>query len=409
LLKLMRFREGLDAAQRAAALNPQDYHVHVVRAALLNDMGQHEAALKAIEEARRRGAPDTATLPVQAVGRAMIGDPVEALADFDRALAIDPNNVYIYYNRSSLHLATGNWERAWPDFDERLRLQQHLHEKYAKLAPKWNGEPLNGKHLLIYSEQGHGDILQFIRFLRLIEGPDVEVTLVAKTALERLLAANFPTVHVVSELGLRRKFDYQISVLSLPGVFRATPATLSPPVPYISAAPERVARWAARVGGTGMRVGIIWQGDPSYARDGTRSIPLSRYAPLAEVPGVRLFSVQALVGLDQLDALGDKLKITRFGEELERNPDGFQEMAAIMANMDLLIFSDTGPTHLAGAMGRPVWVALTRYPDWRWMRDREDTPWYPTMRLFRQETQGDWDGVFARIARELAAEVARRG
>jgi hypothetical protein len=137
-------------------------------------------------------------------------------------------------------------------------------------------------------------------------------------------------------------------------------------------------------------------------------VPLTAFAPLAAVKGVRLISVQAMVGLEQLDALPAGMNVERLGQELENNPDGFREMAAIMQNLDLLVMSDTGPTHLAAALGRPVWMATSRHPDWRWMKEREDSPWYPTMRLFRQTTAGDWDSVFLRMAEELAGVVAGR-
>ena len=158
----------------------------------------------------------------------------------------------------------------------------------------------------------------------------------------------------------------------------------------------------------GFKVGISWQGNPEYPNDRLRSIPLARYAPLAAVPDVRLISLQSFIGLDQLANLPEGMKVETLGEEIVNNPDGFREVAAVMANLDLMIMSDTGPAHLAGALGRPVWVALRERPDWRWMVERSDSPWYPTMRLFRQKTPGDWDGVFTEIAAALADEMAGR-
>jgi hypothetical protein len=196
--------------------------------------------------------------------------------------------------------------------------------------------------------------------------------------------------------------------MSLPAVFGTTLATVPAKVPYLSVDPSRVAKWARRIGGHGFRVGVVWQGNRNYTRDRERSVPLTAFAPLAAVKGVRLISVQAMVGLEQLDALPAGMNVERLGQELENNPDGFREMAAIMQNLDLLVMSDTGPTHLAAALGRPVWMATSRHPDWRWMKEREDSPWYPTMRLFRQTTAGDWDSVFQRMAEELAGVVAGR-
>jgi hypothetical protein len=223
--------------------------------------------------------------------------------------------------------------------------------------------------------------------------------------LVRLVAANFPDVDVTAQLGLRQGFDFQVSLMSLPAIFGDTMDTLPREIPYLSADPERIAKWRRLMPAETFNVGIVWQGSTGYARDATRSIPLAKFAPLAKVPGVRLFSVQAQVGLDQLDRIGAEMNVGRFGEALENNPDGLQEMAAIMANLDLLVMSDTAPTHLGGALGRPVWVVLSRQPDWRWMEKRDDSPWYPAMRLFRQSVAGDWDEVFSRIAINLSEEM----
>jgi hypothetical protein len=172
-------------------------------------------------------------------------------------------------------------------------------------------------------------------------------------------------------------------------------------VPYLSPDPAYQTKWRDRVGSEGFRVGVVWQGNPKYARDRYRSIPLTHYAPLAAVPGVRLISLQAINGLDQMDDLPEGMTVERLGEEIAR-PNGFDDLAGAMANCDLIVTSDTSAAHFAGALGRPVWVALRYRPDWRWMVERGDSPWYPTMRLFRQKTHADWDSVFAEIAAELA-------
>ena len=214
-------------------------------------------------------------------------------------------------------------------------------------------------------------------------------------------AANFPRVDVTASVGMRTGFDYQISLMSMPQVLGTTLETLPAATPYLFAEEERIAKWRQRLGAEGFKVGIVWQGSRKYLRDHDRSIPLFHFAPLGRIPGVRLISVQSQIGLEQLNALPDGMKVETLGEEIVANPDGFREVAAVMANLDLLIMSDTGPTHLAGALARPVWVPLARQPDWRWMRERDDSPWYPTMRLFRQKTAGDWSEVFARLAGEL--------
>ena len=197
-------------------------------------------------------------------------------------------------------------------------------------------------------------------------------------------------------------FDFYVPLLSLPGVFGTTLATIPAGVPYLSAQPQRFFHWRrelARLGG--FRVGIAWQGAPGYAGDAQRSVPLAAFAPLANCPGVRLFSLQKHHGSEQLTPLADRLKIVDLGPLVDEAGGAFVDTAAVMKALDLVITSDTAVAHLAGALGVPVWVALPAVPDWRWLLDRDDSPWYPTMRLFRQTRAGDWSDVFARMASEL--------
>jgi hypothetical protein len=387
---------------------PERADAHVTRAAILAELGRETESLAAIEEAKRLGAEERSYLSTLALARAILGDHAAALADFERAIAADPESVQTYYNRAFLRLSIGDWEGGWQDHEWRLRQHDHPHRNFVKLAPEWRGEPLAGKRLLVYGEQGLGDTIQFLRYVARLRETGAELSLIVQAPLVRLVAANFPDLFVARSAGLRTGFDHQVSLMSLPAIFRDTDATLPRALPYLAADPARIAKWRQRIALDAFNVGIVWQGALKYTRDATRSIPLAKFAPLAEIPGVRLHSVQAQVGLEQLDRFGASMGIHRFGEELEANPDGLQEMAAIMANLDLLVMSDTAPTHLGGALGRPVWVALSRPADWRWMEGRDDTPWYPGMRLFRQETAGDWEGVFRRIADALRDEVSPR-
>lgn len=408
LLKLNRLPAALEAADEAIRLAPNESESHVVRGAVLNELGRLDESLGAFEAASRLGAAGHDFLAARAVARSMIGEPADALADFAAALAIKPDDAEAHYNRAFLWLSLGNFEEGWPECEWRLKIARYAPAEELRAITPWQGEPLAGKRLLAYAEQGHGDTFQFVRYLGLIDRAETDVTLLVRGASRQLIAENFPGIDVTDTLSLRGKYDYRASLMSMPAIFRTTLVTVPAEVPYLMADPARVGKWAERIGRDGFRVGVVWQGSRGYVRDRDRSVPLAAFAPLARVPGARLISMQAMVGLEQLDTLPQGMRVERLGEELENNPDGFREMAAAMANVDLLIMSDTGPTHLAAALGRPVWMATSRYPDWRWMREREDTPWYPNMRLFRQTTAGDWDGVFARMARELEDVVAAR-
>ena len=197
--------------------------------------------------------------------------------------------------------------------------------------------------------------------------------------------------------------DFQVALMSLPHQFNTELSSIPNKVPYLKAEPKLEARWRARIGTCGFRIGIAWQGNPSTKIDEGRSVPLEEFIPLAGIPGIRLISLQKHVGLDQLACLPSDVKIETFGDDLDNGPDAFVDTAAVMNSLDLIITSDTSIAHLAGGLGRPTWVALKYVPDWRWLLDREDSPWYPTLRLFRQSERDDWRSVFSKIERELHA------
>lgn len=408
LEKLRRFDEALAAADEAVRLDPKDHEGHTARALVLGQLGRYAEQWQALDTAGRLGAASYFFLHGRAIALTDIGDLGNAIAAYDQAIAKDPLNPVAYYHRSFVNLALGNWDEGWGGHEWRLKTAEFSHPDLLKLAPKWAGEDLTGKKILLYYEQGHGDTIQFLRFVPLVVRRGAKVTLLVYEALRRLVAESFPDVDVTGSLGLRSGFDFQSPLMSLPYVLNTTEATIPRDVPYIATDPQRVEKWRRRLGAEGFRVGIAWQGNPKYPRDRFRSIPLRNFAALAAVPGVRLISLQSFNGLDQLAALPDGMKVETLGEEIVDNPDGFRDVAAVMANLDLMVMSDSAPPHLAGALGRPVWVALATRPDWRWLCDRSDSPWYPTMRLFRQTTSGDWESVFAEIAAALRAEVAGR-
>jgi hypothetical protein len=202
--------------------------------------------------------------------------------------------------------------------------------------------------------------------------------------------------------------DYHVHLLSLPHRFGTRLETIPADVPYLFADAAKAAAWRERLGETGFRIGVVWQGNPHHASDHLRSIALAEFRPLAAVPDVRLVSLQAVRGLDQLARLPAGMTVEDLGPAIGNNPDGLSEIAAVMDCLDLVVTSDTAIAHLAGALGRPVWVALHSDADWRWLLDRPDSPWYPTMRLFRQGRPGDWPGVFADMAAALQALLAGR-
>jgi hypothetical protein len=289
---------------------------------------------------------------------------------------------------------------------------------------------------MLIAEQGLGDILQFIRFVPLIQQTAGRVILQCQPPLERLLTdcwsgrTRHGDLKVVAGQLLDRSFDVYAPLVSLPGVLGTSTTNIPADVPYFSADRQLASRWQRKLNkaletrNTGrdirtshssvapnpatvapFRVGIAWQGTPTYRYDRQRSIPLKHFTPLAEVPEIQLISLQKGPGTEQLQALAttDHPPLVF---PLDEAAGPFMDTAAIMQNLDLIICSDTVIVHLAGALGVPVWVALPAVPDWRWLLEREDSPWYPTLRLFRQNRTGDWTEVFQRLAKELARLVS---
>jgi hypothetical protein len=253
----------------------------------------------------------------------------------------------------------------------------------------------------VFSEQGLGDAIQFVRFLPQLADMGARLTFLCHPTLIRLFR-NFAAggIELIASCRGDRRFDYQCALMSLPERFGTTIASLPNAVPYLFAEPELVEKWRKHIGDEGFRIGVCWQGNPAGQIDKGRSIPLAHFQSIASIPGVRLISLQRSHGLEQLAQFPAAMRIETLGP-FDTGNDGFIDTAAVMQNLDLIITSDTSVAHLAGALGRTVWVALKHTPDWRWMLKRRDSPWYPSMRLFRQRERGDWAGVFAEIADAL--------
>jgi hypothetical protein len=298
-------------------------------------------------------------------------------------MALAPNNPVTHYNWALLMLLLGRVGEAWPGWEQRFNAGAIAPPPFAH--PQWKGDPLGARALLIHPEQGLGDIIQFCRYLPAIKGA---VTFAAPPKLRRLLSSND-----AMPLAPHARYDVAAPLLSLPARMDEAPAV----VPYLFAEPDPVAKWRARIGDHGLRIGIAWQGNSRRHEDKGRSIPLPAFRPL-DLPGVRLISLQKGEGEEQIDGAG--FAVERL-EGLDAGEDAFVDTAAVMTVLDLIVTSDTSIAHLAGALGCPVWVALRRVPDWRWMVDRADSPWYPSMRLFRQVQDGDWSTVFAAMAQSL--------
>ncbi|HEY0834859.1 MAG TPA: tetratricopeptide repeat-containing glycosyltransferase family protein [Azospirillum sp.] len=408
LTDLMRTEEALTACRVALSLLPNYPQAHLTRANALLAVGRTEAALAACETALTLNPHSLEGLVNHGNALRRIGRLDEALARYDQALALHPGYVEARVNRSLLLLGRGDMERGWAEYEWRFRTPRLAAHRLEQ--PQWMGEPLAGRTILLHAEQGFGDTLQFVRYAPLVAQRGGRVLLGAPAPLHRLLRT-LPGVERVLEADKPPPpFDLHCPLMSLPLAFGTRLDTVPAEVPYLAPDPADVAAWRDRLPDDGvLRVGLVWAGNPrpdmphANLVDRRRSLRLEQLAPLAGVPGVRFYSLQK----DGDAAL--QAKDPPSGMDLVDLMEGvgdFADTAALIANLDLVIGVDTSVIHVAGALGKPVWV-LSRFDGcWRWLTERDDSPWYPSMRLFRQETPGEWAPVIEQVMEALRDRAA---
>ena len=395
LAALQRWDAAVDRYLQALALDPDHVKAMSNLANVLRILGDAAASAEWCRQALAR-QPNFANAHAN-LGNALLdlGHPREAAQSYRSATALDPSLTEAHWGEAFALLADGDFQAGWRKHEWRWRkadMPPHPHRQSL-----WSGQDIAGQRILLHCEQGLGDALQFIRYAQLVKERGAEVVVLAPPRLAWLLGTAPGIDRVVTQFRDIPPCQWQCPLMSLPLALGTIPAT----VPYLHAAAEKVELWRKRLGTDGFKVGIVWQGNPAAAMDKGRSVPLQAFAPLGGVPGLRLISLQREHGLDQLRTAPDGLRIETLGPDFDAGADAFTDAAAVMMSMDLVISSDTSVAHLAGALGRPVWVALQTNPDWRWMLNREDSPWYPTMRLFRQRNAGNWSDPFQRMADRL--------
>ncbi len=393
--------EAVVMLEHALRLNPRYAEANNNLGQALFNLGRFpeaEACLRAALSEQPGNAEMHANLGavLQAVGRFD-----ESLACFELALLFDPQSSNAHYNRAMALLSQGKWLEGWPDYEHRLRLPGHHDRPHHQ--PRWDGSPLDRKTVLIWTEQGLGDAIQFVRYARLLRDRGARVVFECPPQLVGLLRSAPGIDQIVTEGDHQPEADFQIPLVSLPGLLGTTLQAAPADVPYLRAPRERIEHWRAKLGPEPtFRVGVVWRGNPRHSHDHWRSVRLELFEKLARVPGVSLVSLQQGLGREELSEIGDRFRIWHANEGISANDsDGLVDTAALMSCLDLVISVDTALAHLAGALALPTWLAVPALPDWRWLRSGERTVWYPTMRLFRQRTLGEWRPVFSRMAHDL--------
>jgi tetratricopeptide (TPR) repeat protein len=402
-------KDAITCFQKALRLKPDYAESHYNLAKSYHDQNRSADAILCYQKALRI-APEfyKASNNLAKIYQDM--HQVEKAAHFYRkALKLKPDYAEAHFNLATLNLLTGNFKEGWGGYEWRFKCrdwEKTYPHRYD--TPRWNGESFVGRKLYVHSEQGFGDTIQFIRYLPLVKARGGTVIFETMRPLLELLK-NFPGIDelvVPSTDGQPAvACDLCIPLLSLPSIFDTTIDTIPAEIPYLFADSFKKTYWQNRISGSGLRVGLVWAGKPTHGNDHARSFRLEDCALLTDIPGIRFYGLQKGTAARQSTKLAAKMNLTNLGEQFK----DFADTAGVIANLDLVISVDTAVAHLAGAMGKAVWVLLPFVPDWRWFFDRTDSPWYPTMRLFRQEKRGDWMAVMRRVTKEVQqlAEISK--
>jgi len=330
---------------------------------------------------------------------------------YHQAMQLQPHDAELHRNLGVIHLLQGNFSEGWREYRERWRCKEAVQYNYQQ--PKWTGQDLKGKTILLYSEQGLGDTIHFVRFAKILKERGAKTLLHMQPALLALLqGCQGIDAYIPNSWKVDQPFDYHASLIDVADVLQIDASNIPNQVPYVRVPENLSAYWRNQLNRSlppsRFRVGLAWQGNPDHQADVFRSIPLHELEPLAEERDVQWISVQIGKGSEQIRTWQGKSPIHALPSDLDQSSGAFMDTAAVLQHVDCVVTSDTAIAHLAGALARPTLLMLGYTPDWRWMLHRDDSPWYPTMRLFRQETIGDWKPVVQRVRQAIAEAMQVR-
>jgi tetratricopeptide (TPR) repeat protein len=406
LYALGRLDDAVEAYRRALALRPDSPEAELNLGNALMRQGRYAAARAAYRRATSL-RPDYARAfcGLGIVAKEM-GYFSESLQAFDAALRIAPQSEEALSIKGCLQLLLGDFDEGWEGYEYRWAMGARPVPRSDARFDLAHPAAIEGRKLLVVNDHGLGDTIQFFRYVLLLAQAGAEVAFAGPPKLRRLLASSGAPIAWRDEQDFFGAFDAILAISSLPRACATRLETIPAPIPYLRAEPERRRVWGPRLAGPGPKIGLCWRGSQDFRIDPRRSIPPSALAPLAELaPPARFFSLQKGADRDELPA-GLSSRLEWSGDECDSGPDAFIDTAAIMADLDLIVTCDTSIAHLAGALGRPVWVALRHVAEWRWLTECADSPWYPTMRLFRCAEGDDWPALFLQIEAEIRRTFA---
>jgi tetratricopeptide (TPR) repeat protein len=401
-----RLDEAIIEYEHALVLNPQLPDAYTNLGNALAQKGQLDGAIAALSQSLTLNPRSSAAY--YSLGNAF-SDAArwdEAVAAYRHAIALNADAPEPHNNLAFALLATGNFQQGWQELEWRRQCKNLQLPRRDFAQPQWDGSPLQGRTILLQTEHGFGDSLQFIRYFALVVERGGKIVIQCQPELRRLFQTMAPDCHVAAHGQPLPDFDVHCPLLTLPRIFGTTLANIPSSVPYLHADANEAGKWRTRMSDYSqfVKVGVAWTGNPANPLNRNRCMKLESLAPLCHAPGVRCFSLQKGAAADDAKAAPADMELVDWSDELR----DFADTAALIANLDLVISVDTAVIHLAGAMGKPVWTLMHQIPTWRWMSDREDSPWYPTMRLFRQPSYRDWDSVIARVVGELSRWIEKQ-
>ena len=400
LKEIARFDEAVADYAQALMIEPENADAYSNQGDALQSLGRFAEALTRYDKAISVKPDFPEAHSNRGVCLKEVKQFEEALRSFDQATHVAPGYAEAWWNKALTLLLMGRFEAGWDLYEWRKKARDPAGARSFN-RPVWLGqEDIANKTLLVHAEQGFGDAIQFARYLPGLNEMGAKVLFAPHGVLGRLMGTLDATVQIVKEDDSALEFDYHVPLMSLPLVFKTDFSNLPSRAAYLRAEEPRVDSWKKRLGPDGFKVGICWQGSRGAADVG-RSFCIRQLFELSQIPGLRLISLQKGDGASQLLGLPQGMVVETLGADFDAGPDAFVDTAAVMKCCDLVITSDTAVAHLAGALGVKTWVALKHVPDWRWFLERDDSPWYPSIRLFRQPSPGDWDGVFARMKAAL--------
>lgn len=392
--------EAVTFYMKALELNPHNACIYNNIGIILNEKGQYDEAIKYYQKALQLNPNFETAYNNLGIAFKDKGNLDDAIKYYQKALQLSPTNAVIHYGLSMTLLLDGNFKEGWKRYEWRWKCEEHYRRNFRNFKkPLWNGSDITGRTILLHDEQGCGDGIQFIRYATLVAQRGAKVIVECREELKSLLQ-NVEGVDQVFACGEQLcEFDLYCPLLSLPLVFDTTLENIPSTIPYITAESTLLHKWQEKVqhDDSKVKIGLVWAGSKTHKKDRFRSCSLEMFAPLSQLTGITLYSLQKGESSQEAEIAAKRMNLIDYTEEI----NDFSDTAALIESLDLVISVDTAVAHLAGALGKPVWTLLPFVPDWRWMLTREDSPWYPTMRLFRQPSFEEWESVIEKVTDEL--------